>query len=80
MSDKKSKRKLTARQVQHRYGDVSHMWVERRLKDDPTFPKFTKYGRLRMWNEDELDEWDRICAARGRGEHDARHAAGAMKD
>ena len=68
MSDKKSKRKLTSRQLRKRYGDVSHMWIERRLQDDPTFPRFTKYGRLRMWDEEKLDEWDEVCAARGRGE------------
>jgi predicted DNA-binding transcriptional regulator AlpA len=68
MSDRKSKRKLTTRQVQERYGAVSHMWVERRLKNDSTFPRFVKFGRLRMWDEAELDAWDQLCGARGRGE------------
>jgi predicted DNA-binding transcriptional regulator AlpA len=67
----KSKKWKTTRQVQVRYGDVSHMWIERRLKDDPDFPRPVKFGRLRFWDEDELDSYDRICAARGRGEREA---------
>ena len=62
----KSKKWKTTRQVQERYGDCSHMWIERRLKDDPDFPRPVKFTRLRMWAEDELDVYDRICAARGR--------------
>ena len=44
--------------------------IVRRLKDDPDFPRPVKFKRLRMWAEDALDEYDRICAARGRGERD----------
>ncbi len=62
------KRYLTTKQVQYRYGDVSHMWVERRLRDDPDFPRYVKRGRLRFWREAALDEWDALCAARGRGQ------------
>jgi hypothetical protein len=78
------KRWLTVAQVRERYGNVSHMWVERRLQKDPDFPRFVKFGRMRFADEAELDEWDRICAARGRGEHDAdtdtkRRPAGATR-
>ena len=51
------------------------MWVERRLDDDDAFPRFIKFKRLRMWDEEALDEYDRICAARGRGERDAKRDA-----
>ena len=71
----KKKRYLTCRQVQERYGNVSHMWVERRLDDDADFPRCIKFKRLRMWDEEALDAWDRICAARGRGEHDVKRDA-----
>ena len=63
---KRHKRYLTAKQVRERYGDVSFMWIERRLKGDPDFPRYVKRGRLRFWDEDALDEWDCLCAARGR--------------
>jgi hypothetical protein len=69
---KPKKRWLTVKQVRERYGDVSHMWVERRLRDDPDFPRLTKFGRLRMGDEAEFDAYDQLCAARGRGEHDAK--------
>lgn len=40
-------------------GDVSHMFIHRRLKDDPTFPKPIRYserGHLYFWKA-ELVEW-----------------------
>jgi predicted DNA-binding transcriptional regulator AlpA len=49
---------LSAAQVRQRYGGVSHMWIERRL-DDPTFPRFVKFGRLRFWDEAALERWER---------------------
>jgi hypothetical protein len=45
------------------------MWIERRLRDDPDFPHPIYFGRIRMWDEDLLDKWDDICAARGRCEY-----------
>ena len=48
-----------------RYG-VSHMFVERRLKDDPTFPKPTRFGKgtgRRYWRIDEIEKWERARAA-----------------
>jgi hypothetical protein len=60
----KAKRYLTVTQVQERYGNVSKMWVERRLKADEEFRNcFTKFGRLRMADEDKLEAWERACAA-----------------
>jgi hypothetical protein len=35
---------LTAAQLRERYGGVSHMWIERRLKSDPAFPRPKKFG------------------------------------
>jgi predicted DNA-binding transcriptional regulator AlpA len=76
MTDSKAKKWKTARQVRERYGDCSHMWIARRLESDPDFPRPVKFNRLRMWDEAELDAYDRICAARGRGDEreDARDA------
>lgn len=48
-----------------RYGGRSHMWVERKLESDPTFPRPRKFGgRLRLWDVDELVAWEREAAAR----------------
>jgi predicted DNA-binding transcriptional regulator AlpA len=64
MSNPESKKRyLTAGQLRERYGGRSHMWIERRLQDDPTFPKPTKFGRLRFWDEAALEKWERSHAA-----------------
>lgn len=39
------------------------MWIERRLKDDPTFPKPVYLGRLRYWKISDLETWEREKAA-----------------
>jgi len=40
-------RYINARQLRDRYGGVSHMWVERKLADDPEFPKPVYLGARR---------------------------------
>jgi predicted DNA-binding transcriptional regulator AlpA len=52
-----------ARQVRHRYGDVSEMWIERRLRDDSGFPRPIKIGRRRYWYVSDLEQWERERAA-----------------
>ena len=54
---------LNAAQVRQRYGGVSHMWLVRRLADDPSFPRFVRLGRLRFWDQAELERWERERAA-----------------
>lgn len=49
---------LNARMLRERYG-VSHMWIARRLRDDPTFPAPVYFGRLRYWRVDEIEAWER---------------------
>ncbi|WP_445215739.1 hypothetical protein ACKWRH_25320 [Bradyrhizobium sp. Pa8] len=51
-------------QVRARYGGVSHMWVERRLKDDPDFPRPLYIAKRRFWRLVELSAWERSVAAR----------------
>jgi hypothetical protein len=53
-------------QVLRRYGNRSRMWLERKLKNDPEFPKPTYFGRMRFWKVVELDAYDRVCEARTR--------------
>jgi hypothetical protein len=50
---------VSARQLRNRYGNRSHMWVERRLKFDADFPRPIKMGRLRFWDLDLLEAWER---------------------
>ncbi|MBR0796105.1 hypothetical protein JQ615_11965 [Bradyrhizobium jicamae] len=49
--------------VRARYGGRSHMWIERRLKDDPTFPRPIYIARMRYWRLAELIAWERAKAA-----------------
>lgn len=51
-------------QLRARYGGVSHMWVERRLKDDPDFPRPLYIAKRRFWRVGELCVWERTVAAR----------------
>ncbi|MGI8851952.1 MAG: helix-turn-helix transcriptional regulator [Methyloceanibacter sp.] len=53
---------ITRRQLQQRWS-VSHMFVERKLMLDPTFPKPIRLadGKIahRYWNLDEIEAWER---------------------
>jgi hypothetical protein len=49
---------LKAKQVRARYGDCSHMWIERRQKD-AGFPIPTFFGGLRFWRLSDLQDWDK---------------------
>lgn len=46
-------------QVRRRYGNCSHMWVERRLKDDPDFPRPVYIAGSRFWRLGHLASWER---------------------
>lgn len=52
-------------QVRARYGNVSHMWVYRRLADDPSFPKPFYICKRRFWKRSDLVAWERSKAAGG---------------
>jgi hypothetical protein len=58
---------LTTRQLRDRYGGVSHMWIERRLLDDPEFPKPVYFGIRRFWKLAGLETWERTRAAKSLG-------------
>ena len=58
---------LTSNQLRARYGGRSHMWIERRLKDDEApLPRPIYIGRLRYWKLPEIEAWERQQAARSR--------------
>jgi hypothetical protein len=51
-------------ELRRMFGGVSHMFVERRLKDDPTFPKPFYVKNRRFWFLKELRAWQRILRQR----------------
>lgn len=57
---------VTARQLRHRYGGVSHMWIERRLAAG-NFPTPIYFGRLRYWRLDEIEAFERRAARESKG-------------
>jgi hypothetical protein len=52
------------RKVQRRYNDVSHMTIERRLQNDPAFPRPIRFGHLRMWRVSDLEAYERSLVAK----------------
>ena len=50
-------------QLRKRYGGRSHMWIERRLLSDPTFPRPAYFGRFRFWALDQIEVWERAAIA-----------------
>ena len=57
----------TSVQVRARYGNVSDMWLWRRVRYDPLFPKPTYFGRLMMFSVAALDEYDRAMILNNTG-------------
>ena len=56
----RTKRFLTTSQLRERWGDCSHMFIERRLKSDPTFPRPVKFGdRIRFFALDAIEDYER---------------------
>lgn len=49
---------LTAKQTRERYGDVSDMWLWRRLHDDSGFPQPMVIQSRRLWKLSELVAWE----------------------
>lgn len=50
---------LTAAAVRARYGNVSHMWLVRKIRDDGFPPPVRFGGRLRFFKLSELERWER---------------------
>jgi predicted DNA-binding transcriptional regulator AlpA len=55
---------MTSNQVCARYGGKSHMWLWRKIKRDPDFPKPVYFGRMMMFSIAEQDGYDRIMIAK----------------
>jgi hypothetical protein len=61
MPSEKPKRYLTFNQLRERWGNCSAMFVERKLKSDPSFPKPMRLSgaRLRLFDEDDVERYER---------------------
>jgi hypothetical protein len=57
---------MSGRQLRDRYGGRSHMWIERRLKDDPNFPRPEYFDPQRFFKICAIEAYERLCAARQR--------------
>jgi hypothetical protein len=60
---------LPTSRVTRRYG-VSKMFVERRLANDPTFPRPHYFGKRRFWKLAELRRWEAQQTERKAGRSD----------
>jgi hypothetical protein len=58
---------MTSNQLCARYGNRSHMWIVRSLKNDPSFPKPRYQGRMRLFSVKEFDEYDRLLVLKRSG-------------
>jgi len=54
---------LNSGQVRRRYANASAMWLWRRLKNDPRFPRPIVVAGRRLWKLSELVVWERQAAA-----------------
>lgn len=52
---------LTAKQLRARWGNVSHMFVERLLQNDDSFPRPIRLGggSMRFWRLKDIVRWER---------------------
>jgi hypothetical protein len=60
----RAKRYLTVKMLRARWGDCSHMLIERKLRDDPTFPQYIKVGKARLFDEEDIESYERAAACR----------------
>jgi predicted DNA-binding transcriptional regulator AlpA len=49
---------LTSSRVRARYSDCSDMWLWRRLRDDPHFPRPLIISGRRFWRLADLRRWE----------------------
>jgi len=61
--------------VRESFGDVSTMWVVRRMKDDPDFPAPMYIKTRRYWRKGKIAEYKRLKAAGGAARSPARGVA-----
>jgi hypothetical protein len=50
---------IGTRALRERWDNCSHMFIERKLKNDPTFPQTYRIGRRRFFAVDEIESYER---------------------
>jgi len=50
---------LNSRQLRDRYGDVSEIWIQRREKDDPNWPKPLRIAGRKFYRLRDILEYER---------------------
>jgi predicted DNA-binding transcriptional regulator AlpA len=66
MPSPKTEKFLTANQLCERWGGCSHMFIQRRLESDPTFPKPVKFGgRKRFFSLAQVEMYERKFVTSG---------------
>ena len=71
---------LTARQTRARYGNVSDMWLHRRLHDASGFPRPIVICGRRFWRLSDLVAWERNAAEQPSKRPSPRRRGGQMVD
>jgi predicted DNA-binding transcriptional regulator AlpA len=67
MAQSQTETYLKMRQLRERYS-CSHMFIERRLVNDPTFPRPIYLGPHRAWKLTELEKWEAAQATRDKAQ------------
>ena len=60
-----TEKRIQASHVRELCGGVSDMWLWRRLKDDPQFPRPVYIARRRFWREADVLAWLEAQAQHG---------------
>jgi predicted DNA-binding transcriptional regulator AlpA len=69
-SNTSNSRFISGAQVRARYGGMSRIWLDRRVKKDPTFPRPITFGNSRRyWSLAETEAYERAAVARAAGKN-----------
>jgi predicted DNA-binding transcriptional regulator AlpA len=65
-TQRRQKKYLTMNQLRERWGNCSHMSIERWMQADPDFPRPMRLGgkaRVRLWDEAAVEAYERASVA-----------------
>jgi hypothetical protein len=55
---KRNRQFIGVPELRERWNGCSHMFVERKIKNDPSFPKVYRIGRHRFFDLDEIEVYE----------------------
>jgi hypothetical protein len=59
VKDSGSERKfIGVTKLRERWNNCSHMFIERKIRSDPSFPRIYRIGRRRMFALDEIEAYE----------------------